>query len=1020
MLVEIAVGSLGVAGIAAAILAWRLSQGPIDLTGFVQRQAAGLTAEGARLSIGRAALAWEGFFAADSPLDLRLDDITLRAPDGTALLSLPRGRVTLSLTQLLRGRVVPRAIELDRPVLALVRTASGQLQLDVGQAQGGRGNAVVAELAHAPRAESAPSGPLPLLSEIRTVHIRDAAVTVQDAVLGRVWRADDASADLRRRASGGVSGSATLDMAVGAMRVKLAASAELTASGTQVNASTGAFDPARLADIAPELAPLGAIDAPARVALVAELAPDLAPRRGTLSLTLGAGMVRAGKGTAAIRSAAALAELTPDHARLTQLTIAMAAPPGAAAPPPTLTATGALDRVAGGFAVPFTVHIDRAAFGDLAAYWPLGTGGGARPWVTENITAGTAHDGTVTGMVTLGPGFSNPALTALSGGIAAEGMTLWWLRPIPPLTGVAARLSIDGPDAIRIAVTSGAQGRLRLQGGTVRITGLTQKDQIGDIDADIAGPLSEALGLLGNKRLSLLSRFPLKIEDPKGDVRTQLTVHLPLDVRVTMDDIGIAAKGTLSDVHLGGAVAGRDLDDGRLKLAVDTNQLTLGGRATVAGIPADFTYMNDFRAGPPTQVLERVSAKATASAHALRGAGMPGWLMTGGSASLVLGYTRLRDRSAGVDVSADLSQAVLATPAGWSKPAGEAATASASLLLQGDRLIAINAVRADGPGLMLRGRARTGAASNQLDIDRAVLGRTDLHGTVSLPQGNEPIAVRLAGPALDVSPFLHPGGEPPAASGDSKPGPAWEADLAFGTVILGPKEQVSPVALTAASDGRRITHARLEAASGGVRASIEPSPAGRHLSIRSADSGAVLEAAGVTDSIRRGSLRVEADYADAEPHAPLSGTATLDRFRVTDAPAAGRILKAMTLYGALDLLRGPGLGFERAVVPFRWERQVLHVESARAYSASLGLTAKGDIDLATRRADITGTIVPAYFFNTLLGRLPLVGHLFSPEKGGGVFAARYSVKGPLGDPKVGINPLSVLTPGFLRGIFGPG
>ena len=290
---------------------------------------------------------------------------------------------------------------------------------------------------------------------------------------------------------------------------------------------------------------------------------------------------------------------------------------------------------------------------------------------------------------------------------------------------------------------------------------------------------------------------------------------------------------------------------------------------------------------------------------------------------------------------------------------------------------------------------------------------------MALPRrAGDPIRIDLAGPALDVSPFLKPSGSEPADS--ESVGPAWDASLAMGKVFLGRNESIAPVSLTAVSDGRRIVRARLDAASGGVRASIVPAAGGRHLSIASADSGEVLRAAGVADNIRGGRLHVEASYADAEPHAPLSGTATLDQFRVTDAPAIGRLLKAMTLYGAIDLLRGPGLGFARAIVPFRWQQRVMHLSSARAYSASLGLTAQGEVDLANHTADIVGTVVPAYFFNQLLGKLPLLGRLFSPEKGGGVFAARYTLRGPLRDPKVGVNPLSVLAPGFLRGIFGPG
>jgi hypothetical protein len=64
--------------------------------------------------------------------------------------------------------------------------------------------------------------------------------------------------------------------------------------------------------------------------------------------------------------------------------------------------------------------------------------------------------------------------------------------------------------------------------------------------------------------------------------------------------------------------------------------------------------------------------------------------------------------------------------------------------------------------------------------------------------------------------------------------------------------------------------------------------------------------------------------------------------------------------------------------------------------------------------------VPAYALNTLPGRIPIIGRLFSPEKGGGLFAMRYSMTGPFTNPKVKINPLSALTPGFLRGIFSIG
>lgn len=53
------------------------------------------------------------------------------------------------------------------------------------------------------------------------------------------------------------------------------------------------------------------------------------------------------------------------------------------------------------------------------------------------------------------------------------------------------------------------------------------------------------------------------------------------------------------------------------------------------------------------------------------------------------------------------------------------------------------------------------------------------------------------------------------------------------------------------------------------------------------------------------------------------------------------------------------------------------------------------------------------------GKIPLVGRLLSPERGGGMFfAAKYVIRGPCADADVRVSPLAAVTPGFLRGLFG--
>jgi hypothetical protein len=734
---------------------------------------------------------------------------------------------------------------------------------------------------------------------------------------------------------------------------------------------------------------------------------------------MGAGTVHAGTGTIPVRAATATVNATPTHATLREARLVFAPPPGKTAP--TLTMTADIDRLPNRVAGRFSADIDQVPLADLPTYWPTGTGGGSRAWIVQNLTAGTAEGAHVAGTIEILSHYSVVVLKTLSGGLTGKDLTLSWLRPIPPLQHATARLVIDSPDVLRIFMTDGQQKGLKLTSGTMRITGLMAKDQFGQIEATMEGGLPDALTLLANPRLNLLSRLPFSVVNPGGQVSAHLAVRLPLDDRITMDDIGISADAALADVHLGQIAAGRDLDDGQLTMHINSNGLLLAGNAALAGIPSALKLDMDFRGGPPRQTVQHVAVHGIATASDVARAGLPPTIMTSGTAAIDLEYVGHRDESADLAVSANLGQAALSTPFAWDKKAGDPASAALHLSLQKDRITSISTLRAEGPGLKIASSVSSDSGRMRvLHLDRIEVGRTDLHGAVTLPvAGSDPWRVTLTGPMLDLSSYLSAkSNNTTDTEADESRGPAWSVGLNFGRVILAKDESLSGVNISAASDGLHITRAQLDTNHSSIAASITPTNTGRHLSIDAADAGAVLLAANVFDNIRGGHLTVNADYEDNLPHEPLSGTATLEKFRLLEAPAIGRLLKAMTLYGAVDLLHGPGLGFAKAVAPFTWQRRVLELKNARAFSASLGLTMQGDIDLRHHTADLTGTIVPAYFFNQLLGNIPVLGKLFSPEKGGGVFAARYSVKGTLADPAIGLNPLSALTPGLLRSVFG--
>ena len=154
-------------------------------------------------------------------------------------------------------------------------------------------------------------------------------------------------------------------------------------------------------------------------------------------------------------------------------------------------------------------------------------------------------------------------------------------------------------------------------------------------------------------------------------------------------------------------------------------------------------------------------------------------------------------------------------------------------------------------------------------------------------------------------------------------------------------------------------------------------------------------------------------YHDAQPGQPLKGNIVVDDYKIINAPALAHVFSIMSLTGILEALQGQGLVFTKLNIPFQLSQGVFHLKDAKSTGASLGFTASGKVFRHADIINLEGTVVPAYLINSVLGRIPVLGNLLTGgEKGGGVFAATYTMTGPMD------NPLSALTPGFLRNLFG--
>ncbi|MEX1146826.1 MAG: AsmA-like C-terminal region-containing protein [Sphingomonadales bacterium] len=200
----------------------------------------------------------------------------------------------------------------------------------------------------------------------------------------------------------------------------------------------------------------------------------------------------------------------------------------------------------------------------------------------------------------------------------------------------------------------------------------------------------------------------------------------------------------------------------------------------------------------------------------------------------------------------------------------------------------------------------------------------------------------------------------------------------------------------------------------------------RRFSLTSNDAGEIARALDLFENAIGGALSFTGRLRDPalgsgledDDEQATSGTVRVDHFRVVTAPTLSRILSAGSMPGIRDLLGGDGIGFERLDVPYAFRDSVITLDRARAWGPAIGLTMSGALDVRRNRANLEGSVVPAYTANSILGRIPVLGSLLVGGEGQGLFAINYRVTGTIEEPSVSVNPLSMLTPGFLRGIFG--
>lgn len=688
----------------------------------------------------------------------------------------------------------------------------------------------------------------------------------------------------------------------------------------------------------------------------------------------------------------------------------------------------------GALTIDFKGLAKNVRYDDLPTLWPKKIGVDVRTWVMESLSKGVADQARIDVSLDVSPD-TGVSLKSMSGDISSHGLNVNYISTMPRVKNAKGTATFN-EKRFDINIESGtSNGGLEIKSGTVALVDLQKDLQWAEIKLNVHGPVPSALKLIDAEPLRFASSLGLKPNTAKGTVSSNVSLRIPLKNDLTTTEVEILVTASLKDAGLQGVVFDKDVSSGDLNLTVDNLGLSVQGKAELGQIPVELKWNHDFRTNALFTDRYEVSGyiENVLNLGSL-GIQVPDILsryMRGG-AEININHTRLNNGQQSMSARIDLAKIDLSVQElGWQKPVGVPGTAALEMRIQNGILSEIPAFSVEAPEMNISGAVSflKDGTLERVSLDTMRSSLTDISGSIT-PLGQKEWEVVLRGESLDARELwdeLRGNDKTKTVEDTTAPTPNKDAltihaAVDIRSILLSKGHVIHDLIGSVYRDQgvwRKLDVSGVVGDNGNVELMLDTAADGlRYLSITSNDAGATLKTLGLHDNILGGKLDLKAAYTTPGKFTPLEGVLKVQDYAMLNAPTFAKLIGVMSLTGILDALQGEGLNFDILDVPFKLEDGVLDLSHARASGPTIGVSATGTIDMGNKALDLHGTVVPAYAINALLGKIPLIGPLFSGgEEGGGLFAATYTMKGEHENVNVTVNPLSVLAPGVLRNIF---
>jgi hypothetical protein len=678
--------------------------------------------------------------------------------------------------------------------------------------------------------------------------------------------------------------------------------------------------------------------------------------------------------------------------------------------------------------------------------WPTFVAHNARDWIGTNIPAGRITGGklavnlsaaTIAG---LKHGGDVPD-EAVSLDLGLSGLLIHHIQGLPPIqTGkttarvVGRRFIFNAPGQSSIALPSGRS--LTLSEGEFVVGDLRQRFPEGEVHFKGGGDVGEVLEFLDQPRLGYVHAVGMKTDMLGGKVATAFSITLPLLKDVKFSQLSLSGKARVTEMTSNGLPGGLTVTGGGVNFDITEKAVEANGDVKLNGVPVSLAWQRIFDAPPDRQPRLRVAGVLNAKARDALGLKVNH--MLDGDVPVAIALETRKDAPPQLSAEVNLTNTDLfLTAIGWRKPPGQRAVLTFDVAPEENGAVRLQNFRMTGDGLSITGEVKLNehrriAGFNFSEFSPNALTQLAITGELT---SRNVLKVEAKGSSYDGRQFfrsLFSAGKLAAdepAPPDNEPGLDLEVNV--GTVFGYFDTTVQSVALQAKRRNSKLVSLDVSGRLNGtapVAVRVEQKPGQpRMLLAEATDAGAAFRLVGFYPAVQGGRTSLKVNLDGSGP-AEKTGVLFAQNFVITGDQVLGQVVSRAEKQGARRAkqassragqpsAQGNSLQFDRMVVPFSVGHGQFMLHDSAINGPLLGATLRGHIDFARDAINLSGTYVPLYGLNAVLGEVPILGDIFISRRGEGLLGITFAVQGPMAKPNVLVNPVSMVAPGFLRQIF---